>query len=168
MADQLGARVKAAKTISEITNWLGEQKIGFNVSSATKAAEQLPLAVLPALHKMKDGALELIVNQSKTNYLVIQLAASQSSPMDEKAARPYIEQFLKNKKRGETAEQEMKQLRTAAKIEYQGDFVKTSQQAPTAPESKSATSVVSNEDTSSAKTPSKDQDVINKGLSELK
>ena len=87
LAEKLGARVKAAKSISEITTWLGEQKIGFNVSSATKAAEQLPLAVLPALHKMKDGELELIVNQSKTNYLVIQLAASQSSPMDEKAAR---------------------------------------------------------------------------------
>ena len=169
LADQLGVRVKAAKSISDITNWLGEKKIGFNVSSATKSAEQLPLAVLPALHKMKDGALELIVNQSKTNYLVIQLAASQSSPMDEKAARPYIEQFLKNKKRGETAEQEMKQLRTVAKIEYQGDFIKTSQQTPpAAPESKTTTSVVSNEDAPSAKATAKDQDVINKGLSELK
>lgn len=169
LADQLGLRVKAAKSISEITNWLGEQKIGFNVSSATKAAEQLPLSVLPSLHKMKDGALELIVNQSKTNYLVIQLAASQSSPFDEKAARPYIEQFLRNKKRGETAEGEVKQLRTAAKIEYLGDFVKTAGDAsavketvttpPTAPEAVSA---------QAGDVTSKNQDVINKGLSDLK
>jgi EpsD family peptidyl-prolyl cis-trans isomerase len=167
LADQLGARVKAAKTIAEITTWLGEQKIGFNVSSATKAAEQLPLAVLPALHRMKDGALELIVNPSKTNYLVLQLAASQSSPMDEKAARPYIEQFLRNKKRGETAEGEVKQLRTAAKIEYQGDFIKTGVDQSTAKESlaKSATDAVNSQSNDGA---TKQQDVINKGLSDLK
>ena len=166
LVDQLGPRVKAAKTISEITTWLGDQKIGFNVSSATKAAEQLPLAVLPALHKMKDGALELIVNQSKTNYLVIQLAASQSSPMDEKAARPYIEQFLKNKKRGETADGEVKQLRTAAKIEYFGDFVKTSADAAAAKESATAPAEAVSAQSSSAV--SKEQDVINRGLSDLK
>jgi EpsD family peptidyl-prolyl cis-trans isomerase len=167
LTDQLGPRVKAAKSISEITNWLGEQKIGFNVSSATKAAEQLPLTVLPSLHKMKDGALELIVNQSKTNYLVIQLAASQSTPLDEKAARPYIEQFLRNKKRGETAEGEVKQLRTAAKIEYLGDFVKTAADATAAKET--VTPPVPDAVSAQAGgVTSKDQDVINKGLSDLK
>jgi EpsD family peptidyl-prolyl cis-trans isomerase len=168
IVDQLGARVKAAKTIAEITTWLGEQKIGFNVSSATKAAEQLPLAVLPALHKMKDGAMELIVNQSKTNFLVIQLAASQSSPMDDKASRPYIEQFLRNKKRGESAESEVKQLRTAAKIEYQGDFIKTSAEA-TAPKASVATSgAESVVNTKPGELATEQQDVINKGLSDLK
>ncbi len=165
--DQLGPRVKAAKSISEMTTWLGEQKIGFNVSSATKAAEQLPLTVLPALHKMKDGAFELIVNQSKTNYLVIQLAASQSSPLDEKAARPYIEQFLRNKKRGETAEGEVKHLRAAAKIEYVGDFVKTA--ADTAATNTVATPPAAAPEVASAQpSGAKDQDVINKGLSDLK
>lgn len=167
LADQLGAKVKSAKTISEITNWLGEQKIGFNVSSATKAAEQLPMEVLPALHKMKDGALELIVNQNKTNYLVIQLAASQSSPMDEKAARPYIEQFIRNKKRGEAAEGEVKMLRTAAKIEYMGDFVKTA--ADTAATNKVAAPLSAAPEVASAQpSGAKDQEVINKGLSDLK
>lgn len=170
LVDQLAPRVKAAKSIGEITKWLGEQKIGFNVSSATKAAEQLPLAVLPALHKMKDSALELIVNQSKTNYLVIQLAASQSSPLDEKSARPYIEQFLRNKKRGETADGEVKQLRTAAKIEYLGDFVKTSADAAAAKDNGTTapanpTGAVSAQSSAGA---SKEQDVINKGLSGLK
>ena len=165
--DQLGVRVKAAKAIGEITTWLGEQKIGFNVSSATKAAEQLPLAVLPALHKMKDGALELIVNQSKTNFLVIQLAASQSSPMDDKASRPYIEQFLRNEKRGKTAESEVKQLRTAAKIEYQGDFAKTGTDAMT-PKASAPNPPAKAFSARSGELASEQQDVINKGLSDLK
>ncbi len=168
LAEPLGMRVKSAKSISEITNWLGEQKIGFNVSSATKAAEQLPLSVLPALHKMKDGALELIVNQSKTNYLVIQLAASQSSPLDEKAARTYIEQFLRNKKRGETAEGEVKQLRTAAKIEYLGDFVKTAADVAAVKENVTPPPAADTVSAQAVGGASKNQDVINKGLSDLK
>ena len=166
---KLDAQVKASKSITEVTSWLGQEKIQFNVSSATKAAEQLPLDVLPSLHKMKDGGMEIVVNQNKTNYLVIQLAASQNAPLDEKAAQPYIEQFLQNRKRGEVAENELKQLRAAAKIEYQGSFVKVAaaEGAPTSPAPVNVAQPITDDGTPKAAT-TDDKDFMNKGLSGLK
>jgi hypothetical protein len=42
--------------------------------------------------------------------------------MDQKAATPYVEQFLMNQKKGEVSTRELEQLREQAKIEYVGEF----------------------------------------------
>jgi hypothetical protein len=58
--------------------------------------------------------------------------------MDEKAATPFIEQFLLNRKRAELAEAELKQLKGRASIEYLGDFAQAAEAAPAAAPAKAA------------------------------
>lgn len=118
--DRLQARMSKAKSLAEIAGWLKDEKVPFNANATTKAAEQLPLELLPRFHGMKDGQIAVIPGRDAV--LVVQLAASRDMPMDEKAAAPFIEQFLGNQKRMEAAEKGVKQLREKAKIEYLGDF----------------------------------------------
>ena len=117
---QLREEMKTTKTSDDLYKWLRAKNIPFNTTTVTKAAEQLPLELAPRFHQMKDGQIAALPSQG--GLTLVQLLASQQQPMDEKAATPFIEQFLANQKKMEAAEQERKQLRAAAKIEFMGDF----------------------------------------------
>ena len=112
-----------AKSLNDVLAWLKASDIKFATNASTKAAEQLPMELLPRLHQMKDGQVALFPNAG--GLLIVQLVASQMAPLDLTAATPLIEQFTTNQRRGEIAAKEMADLRAAAKIEYQGSFVKT-------------------------------------------
>lgn len=112
-----------AKNLEEVAAWLKSQNIPFGGGDVTtKAAEQLPLELLPRFHQLKDGQMAAVPSQA--GVIVIQLVASRSEPLDQKAATPFIEQFLMNQKKVETSNRELKQLREQAKIEYLGEFAK--------------------------------------------
>jgi EpsD family peptidyl-prolyl cis-trans isomerase len=167
---RLEEQVKKAKTIKEVTTWLTQEKIAFNVATSTKAAEQLPADLLPHLHKMKDGSLEIVANSDKTSYLVLQLAGSQTTPVDAKAAEPFIDQYLQNQKRAELASAEVKHLRSQAKIEYVAQFAKVAQESkqPSPAATKSAADNAGQETKKkeSAKEGS-NSDHVTKGLSDI-
>lgn len=118
----LEAKLKTIKSFNELAVWMREQQIPFNADFSLKAAEQLPLGVLPKFQAMKPG--EIAAFPSPGRMLVIQLVAAQDAPMSEKDAEPFITRFLNGQKRSEVAGKEMKQLRAAAKLEYVGDFAK--------------------------------------------
>jgi len=117
----LQQEVEKAKNLNDIAAWLKSQNIAFNVNSAVKAAEQLPMEFLPRLAKMKDGTIAVIAG-AKGGASVLQLVQSKDVPMNEQEATPVIEQYLLNKKRVEIAEAEVRKLREKAKVEYLGDF----------------------------------------------
>lgn len=119
LQEQLGK----AKALADVAAWLKSQNIPFGSNATTKAAEQLPLELLPRFHQMKDGHIAVV--PSNDGVLVVQLAASRNAPMDQKAATPFIEQFLMNQRKIEASNRELKQLREQAKIVYLGDFAKT-------------------------------------------
>jgi hypothetical protein len=85
-----------------------------------RAAEQLPLNSLEALAKMQDG--QAMVVPTPTGAQVVVLAGSRMQPVTEEQARPAIEQFLVNERRRKLVEDDLKAMRTAAKIEYVGKF----------------------------------------------
>ncbi|MEW6514337.1 MAG: EpsD family peptidyl-prolyl cis-trans isomerase [Pseudomonadota bacterium] len=124
---QLEEQMKKAKSLADVTNWLKAQNVPMAANSTTKAAEQLPLELLPRFHQMKEGQIGVI--PTKEAVLIVQLAASKTVPVDEKGATPFIEQFLLNKLRAETVDKEVKALRGKAKVEYMGEFA----QAPATP-----------------------------------
>lgn len=126
-AADLRAQLNQPRTMNEIATWLRDKGIQFAAASDTRAAEQVPLGLLPQLHRLKDG--EIAVMESQNALLVVQVVASQAQPMDEKAATPFIEQQLIGRKRAELAEAELKQLRDKAKIEYFGEYA-TAADAP--------------------------------------
>jgi len=122
--------VERAKSIGDLVAWLKANNIKFAANATTKAAEQLPMELLPRLHQMKDGQASAFA--AGKGILVIQVVASQSAPLDLAAATPMIEQFKLNQRRAELATKELAQLRSAAKIEYLGSFAKREPAAPQA------------------------------------
>ena len=119
-AQLLEEQVRKAKSLNDVVTWLKSLNIPFNANSTVKAAEQLPLEVVPRLAQLQVGQVMLMPAQQ--GYLLMQVAATEKQPLDEKQAEPFIEQFLMNQKRLDLARGEVKSLRDTAKIEYMGDF----------------------------------------------
>jgi EpsD family peptidyl-prolyl cis-trans isomerase len=130
-ASVIQEQTKQAKSMDDLVKYLKDQKIQFNANAGVKAAEQLPLEILPTFHEMKDGQTAFM--PTPAGLTLVHLAASQTRPLDEAAARPFIEQYLTNQKRSEMAAAEIKQLREKAKIEYVGDFAKSDPDSPASP-----------------------------------
>ena len=119
-AQLLEEQIRKAKSLNDVVAWLKSLNVPFNANSTVKAAEQLPLEVVPRLAQLQVGQVMLMPAQQ--GYLLVQVAATEKQPLDEKQAQPFIEQFLTNQKRVELARGEVKSLRDTAKIEYMGDF----------------------------------------------
>lgn len=120
--EQLRDLASSGKSMEDMAAWLKEKNIPFNGGSATRAAEQIPLEMLPKVNALKDG--QTTVLESPQGITVLRLASSQASPVNETAALPRIEQFLTNQRASEAVAANIKQLRANAKISYMGDFAK--------------------------------------------
>jgi EpsD family peptidyl-prolyl cis-trans isomerase len=57
---KLQEAVAKAKSLEDVAEWLKSEKVGFSVSAAPKAAEQLPLELVPRFAAMKDGEIAII------------------------------------------------------------------------------------------------------------
>jgi chemotaxis protein histidine kinase CheA len=106
--------------MQEIISWLKEQNVRFVPNSGVRAAESLPLNILPKLQAMKDGEIKMMDVDNRL--YVFRLAASKSAPVTEAAATPRIQQYLFNRGTGEVVAAEIKRLKSAANIEYVGEF----------------------------------------------
>lgn len=109
-----------AKSLEEVANWLRDQKIPFQVSAAPKAAEQLPVELLPRFSGMKNG--EIVIVPAPGNISIIQLLGTEARPVDLATAKPAIERLLTSKKKNDAAGAEVKAQVQKAKIEYFGDY----------------------------------------------
>ncbi len=117
---ELQERLSAAKNINEFVEYLKSKDLRFAGNQAVRAAEQLPSASLDAFARMKDG--QAMVLPQPNGVQVVVLAGSRLQPVTEEQARPSIEQFLLNERKRKLAEDELKAMRAAAKIEYVGKF----------------------------------------------
>lgn len=117
---KIQAAAAQAKSLEDMGAWLRNEKIPFSVSTATKAAEQLPLELVPRFAAMKDG--EVVIIPTPNAILVEQLMGSQVQPVELAAAKTAIERLLLSRKQGEATANELKQQRGKAKIEYFGDY----------------------------------------------
>jgi EpsD family peptidyl-prolyl cis-trans isomerase len=124
----LREQLQAAKSINDFVEYLKSNSFKFSGNQAVRAAEQLPLNMLDAFAKMKDG--QAILAPTPTGAQVIVLAGSRTEPVDEARARPAIEQFLWNDAKRKLLESDLKAMRAAAKIEYVGKFAESAASAP--------------------------------------
>ncbi len=118
--DSIRAKLSASKSLNEFVDYLKSSDIRFNGNQAVRAAEQLPLASLDNIAKMKDG--DSVISANPAGLTVLFLVNSRSQPVDEARARPAIEAFLMNQRKAEVVQKDIKALRENSKIEYVGKY----------------------------------------------
>ncbi len=118
--DEIKVQVEKATRMDDVVDWLKAQGIAFSASAGAKAAEQLPMELLPRFSQMQDGQIALV--RQPQGLTVVHLAGSVARPIDETKARPLIEQFLVNQRKSVLAKDELQRLRGVAEIAYLGSF----------------------------------------------
>ena len=125
------AKLSASKSLNEFIEFLKAGEFRFNGNQAVRAAEQLPLANLDAIAKLKDG--DSVLSANPNGLTVLFLVGSRSQPVTEEQARPAIEAFLLNQRKTEVVQKDLKALREGSKIEYVGKFAQPAPAAASAP-----------------------------------
>ena len=162
--DELKTLVAAGKSMEEIAGWLKSKNIPARGNAGARAAEQLPLELLPKLAQMKDGQTALIDGPQQA--FIMRVLASQSAPVDEATAKPRIQQFLQNQRNTKAVTEEMKKLKDAAKIELVGDFAKPADAPAAKAEAPAAAPAAAPAPAASAEKPA--ANAIEKGVAGLK
>jgi EpsD family peptidyl-prolyl cis-trans isomerase len=131
LAAKLRERAAKARSMREIAAWLKSENASFTEGRGVRAAEHLPLEVLPQLQAMRPGELRVIEGGRRLN--VLRLVSVQAAPVDEPTADRPIRQALANQQLARTVAAEMAQLRQRSKIEYVGGFGNEAAAASPAP-----------------------------------
>jgi len=92
-----------------ISDWLRARDVQHAVTRGVRAAEHIPLELLPRLHAMKAGELQLVEGGGDTLF-VVRLLGAKAAPLDEAAAAPLIEQFLLKRRWREAVDKELRRL----------------------------------------------------------
>jgi EpsD family peptidyl-prolyl cis-trans isomerase len=161
LLDVLRGFAAAGKPVEEVAAFLKGKDIKFNGGAASRPAEQVPLELLGKLQPLKDG--QCIVLEAPRAFTYVRLAGSQSAPIGAEAAAPRIEQFLTNQRATEAVAASVKQLRTSAKISYQGEFAKPLDGAAATPATAATPAPAATPDK-----PSDDKAAMDKGVKGLK
>jgi hypothetical protein len=103
-----------------IANWLKKKQKKIAACSPTRSAQQIPLELLPRIHRLIVG--QGLVIQGPQSITLMRIAAAQSIPVTEDVALPRIQQFLGNQRAAEAAKEDLKTLKAKAKITYMGEF----------------------------------------------
>jgi hypothetical protein len=108
------------KSMDEIVTWLKGKNIKFRTGGATRAAEQISLPMLSQIASLQDGQTKVI--EGPESLTIVHLVSSELSPVDKETAMQRIPRFLANEQAKEVINEDLKRLKTAAKIEYLNDF----------------------------------------------
>jgi EpsD family peptidyl-prolyl cis-trans isomerase len=92
-----------------IAEWLRARDVQHVATRGVRAAEHVPLELLPRLQAMKPDELQLIEGGAET-LLLVRLLAAKAAPLDEAAAAPLIEQFLLKRRWREAIDMELRHL----------------------------------------------------------
>jgi EpsD family peptidyl-prolyl cis-trans isomerase len=112
--------VNSGKNEDAIEAWAKSKDIKTSVQNGVKSSEQLPLDMLAKMAKLEPGKM-MLVDMGKS-VSVLSIINSKSEPVAEAAATNAIQEFLNNTHKKEALENEIKNLKTGAKIEFFGEF----------------------------------------------
>jgi EpsD family peptidyl-prolyl cis-trans isomerase len=116
----LKAAMPSMRSPDDLVAYFKANGLKFAASQSVRAAEQLPLSVLPALSGLSEG--QSLLNPMPNGTQIILVRGTRSQPVDEARASRAIEQFLVNEQKRKLLSNDLQALRTAAKIEYLGHF----------------------------------------------
>ncbi len=120
-ANVLGPIAQASKSSSDLAKQLTAANIKFNTRQISQPAENLPLTLIDRIGALSDGQSLTLPTPTGVNVVFVNSAKSQ--PVALAQARPAIEQFLLNDRKRKIMTDEIKRLRAAASVTYEGQFV---------------------------------------------
>lgn len=126
--DAIIAQLDTAVTPMKVKAILDAANIPFEINEGRRAAEQLPMQMLPKFVAMKQGDI-LSMNEGD-KIMLLQLKDSQAAPVTPVEAEPLIKRYLSTNDAQESAKTKLKALRAAAKIEYLQKFASAPLAAP--------------------------------------
>ncbi len=113
-------RLAQARSVDDFADALKAEGLRYSGSHAVKPAEQLPMGLVDRFAKMKDGEAAVLADAPAMR--VVFIAASRLEPVSYERAAPAIEQYLATLARRKAIDDNLKALRTAAQVTYQGKF----------------------------------------------
>jgi EpsD family peptidyl-prolyl cis-trans isomerase len=116
LLDAVRAEAARAASLDEVAGWLKARGARFSAVTEAQAAEDVLLAFLPALARMRAGEIALLGSS------VVQLLRADDAALAEPEAAPRIEEFLAGRRRLEIAAAEIQRLRSSASIHYAAQF----------------------------------------------
>ena len=120
LAERLREYAGRVRSGSAVAAWLRSERAQFTESRSVRAAEHVPLDLLPRLQAMKPGETLFVEGGGRLN--VFTLVSATAAPLDEASAAPHIAQLLSNQRLAQAIQREMAQLKGASRIEYLGEF----------------------------------------------
>ena len=118
--EQLRGVLKGAKSVNDFVQHLRDNSYKFAGNQVVRGAEQVPMNLLATLSKMSDG--QTLFNATPNGASVLVLVSSRAQPVEERSARPAIEQYLTNERKRRLIADDLKALRQSAQIQYMGKF----------------------------------------------
>jgi EpsD family peptidyl-prolyl cis-trans isomerase len=121
-ADQARLRdaLKSAKGAEAVGEALRSAGLRFKTRQIAQSAEDLPMAVLESVAKLREGESALL--QQPGSARIYTVLHAELARVDRKLAQGPIETYLLSERRRELVTQGMKTLREKARISYQGSF----------------------------------------------
>lgn len=161
-------KLKGLHTANDYAEAIKSAGLKFTTNQVTQAAEGLPMGIVEPLSKIGNG--EALFLTAKDGFKALLVVASKDQPVNFEQAKPAIEQYLTVERRREFAQKSMKEMRTAAKIEYIGKFAEkpASGAASAVASSPSPLEPVAASAPADGASPALDAAAVTKGLSGLK
>ena len=122
LVDTLAAEAARSASLEALAGWLERRDARFSRVALTEPAEELPLAYLSRLARMKDGEIAVFPRPAYAGFAggasVVEVEHAEDAPLSEVEAQPLIERFLAARRRVDAAAAELSRLRARARIEY--------------------------------------------------
>jgi EpsD family peptidyl-prolyl cis-trans isomerase len=117
---QFSSMAAANQPMEAVAAWLTARQIRFSPASASRAAEQVPLDLLPRMHALKDG--QDLVFSTPDSATFLRLLSSRTEPVTEALALPRIQQYLGTQRTVDAVTAHIKALRSKTSVVYLGEF----------------------------------------------
>jgi EpsD family peptidyl-prolyl cis-trans isomerase len=118
--DQLREKVKAAKSLKQISDYLRTEKLPVKVAQLTEGPEALPQALAMRLVQLRDG--QAVMMPSPGGARIVVIAGSRPAPITLEQATPYITQVLESERRRKAVEDGVVAMKKESQIQFVGRF----------------------------------------------
>ena len=128
--EQLNSMAAADKSMDEVAAWLKAHQLNFTPSNSSRAAEQIPLDLLPRMHALQDG--HDLAFSTPAAVTILRLVSSRTQAVPESVALPRIAQYLSTQRTESAITDHIKALRTHTSVVYLGEFAPSTASATSA------------------------------------